>query len=65
MAVPLAVGVPLGAGLRVGVTETDGLGDGDAGVADGDAVVGELEGLAGGLLRDELDGLAVAAGVLL
>src|SRR5277367_1892454 len=56
--------VPVTVGLDVGVTETDGLGDGDVGVgvADGDTLVAELDGLA--VLRDGLGELAAGAGVL-
>ena len=58
--------VPVTVGLDVGVTETDGLGDGDVGVgvADGEALVAELDGLAGAVLRDGLGELAAGAGVV-
>jgi hypothetical protein len=56
---------PVAVGLDVGVTETDGPGDGDVGVgvADGDTLVAELDGLAGAVLRDGLGELAAGAGV--
>ena len=55
--------VPVTVGLDVGVTETDGLGDGDVGVgvADGDTLVAELDGLAGAVGATDPESSSVTA----